>query len=315
MNQGYTVGDAALRLGGHIIKTPLVEIESLSRHPGKRVFLKLESMQRTGAFKFRGAMNYMLTLPESEASRGVITASSGNHGLGMSLAGQLLGVSCTVVMPKSAPEVKQRRARQYGATVVLHGSCYDEAQDHAKLLAAEQSLIYVPSFNHPAIIAGQGTILKEIMEELPETQLVVAPVGGGGLISGLLVARQEFGFTPYLVGVEPTLAACMQASLEGGQLITLSEMSTVADGVAVRTPGDLNYALVERFRPQLAQVNDEAILAAQRYLLHEAKLLVETAGAVPVAALLEGAVDSAAETVVCVISGANMDLGYLRDMI
>ncbi len=315
MNQGFKVAQAARRLQSHIIKTPLVEIEALSERTGKRVFVKLESLQRTGAFKFRGAMNYMLTLAQDEADKGVITASSGNHGLGMSLAGMLRGLSCTVVMPESAPEVKQRRARQYGATVILAGTCYDEAQEHAKLLAAERSLTYVPSFNHPAIIAGQGTILKEIMEELPDTEVVLAPVGGGGLISGLLLARDEYGFSPALVGVEPVNAACMQASVANGKLTTLSHMSTVADGVAVRTPGHLNFAMVERFNPQLVRVSDASILAAQKFLLQEAKLIVETAGAVPVAALLSGLLQTEAKTIVCVVSGANLDLSYLRDMI
>ncbi len=315
MNQGHAVAQAAARLAGQIIKTPLVEIDSLSELVGKRVFLKLESMQRTGSFKFRGATNFMLTMPYDATTRGVITGSSGSHGLGMSLAGRMRGLKCTVVMPERTPEIKQRRAQQYGATVVLYGAGFDEAQAHAKALAAEQSLTYVPSFDHPAIIAGQGTILKEIMEELPQTQLVLAPVGGGGLLSGLLVAREEYGYNTEIAGIEPTLAACMSASVEAGGVTTLSHMSTVAEGVAVRTPGALTYALVERLCPRLAQVSDEAILAAQQYLLHEAKLLAETAGAVSVAALLAGAVDSAAETVVCVISGANMDLGYLRNMI
>lgn len=314
MARTFTVAEAIDRLAPHIIKTPLTEIEALSERVNKRVFLKLESMQRTGAFKFRGAMNYMLTLPDVEGARGIITASSGNHGLGMSLAGKLRGLNCTVVMPASAPQVKQDRARHYGATVILAGTCYDEAQEHAKTLANAQGLTYVPSFNHPAIIAGQGTILQEIVTELPEAEVVVVPVGGGGLISGLLLAREELGLSPAIMGVEPYGAACMFSSLQAGHLTTLAEMKTIADGVAVRTPGDLNFAIVDQFRPDMLRVTDQDVLAAQRFLLHEAKLLVETAGAVSVAALLGGALQSDASTVVCVVSGANFDIGDLRGL-
>jgi threonine dehydratase len=311
----FDVRECTRRLAPWIIKTPLVEADCLSHVTGKRVFLKLESMQRTGAFKFRGAMNYMLMVDRTEAARGVITASSGNHGLGMSLGGKLLGLACTVVMPETAPQVKQERARGYGATVVLHGGCYDEAQDHAKALAEREGYAYVPSFNHPAIIEGQGTIMGEILSELPDTHMVVSPVGGGGLISGLLVAREQLGSSAEIVGVEPFGAASMHASLQEGKLVTLKAMETIADGVAVRTPGNLTFDIVSRLKPDITRVSDEEIVKAQRYLLSEFKLIVESAAAVPVAALLNRDGFDHVQNVVIIITGANLDLSYLKGLI
>lgn len=311
----FDIRACAKRLEPWIVKTPLVEVDALSQRVGKKVYLKLESLQRTGAFKFRGAMNYMLTLPQAEAERGVITASSGNHGLGMSLGGKLRGIKCTVVMPVSAPLTKQERAKAYGATLVLHGNDYDEAQQYAQMLAEQHGYTYVPSFNHRAIIEGQGTIFNEIVKELPQVDMVVVPVGGGGMLAGLLVAKEQSEIDVQIVGVEPTGAASMQASLAAGRQTTLSTMETVADGVAVRTPGSLNLEIISRFNPPMWQVTDEEILAAQKLLLHESKLIVETAGAVPVAGLLAAQLPEAVENVVCVISGANLDLLTLAKLI
>ncbi len=306
----YNIEACAKRIAPYIISTPLVEVEELSSRTGRRVYLKLESMQRTGAFKFRGAMNHMLSLDEEEAKRGVITASSGNHGLGMSLAGMLRGIKCTVVMPVSAPQTKQNRAREYGANLVLHGADYDEAQVHAKSIADNEGSIYVPSFNHPRIIEGQGTVLAEILRDQPAVDTVITPVGGGGMLAGLLLARAESHATQVnVVGVEPTGAACMQFSRSVGHLATLPTMQTIADGVAVRTPGDLNLEIVELFAPLLWQVDDEAIKNAQQQLFQKSRIVSETAGAVSVAALLEKELPKEAREVVCIITGSNLDLG------
>lgn len=311
----FDIRECAKRLSPYIIKTPLVEIEALSERTGKKVYLKLESMQRTGAFKFRGAMNYMLTLDPEEAKKGVITASSGNHGLGMSLGGKLRGIKCTVVMPVTAPLTKQKRAKGYGATLVLHGADYDEAQEYAKQLALELGHTYVPSFNHPAIIEGQGTILAEVLTELPQADMVVAPVGGGGLLSGLLIAKEQLESAVKIVGVEPVGAASMQTALKAGQLTTLASMKTIADGVAVRTPGSLNLEIVGRFNPEMWCINDTEIREAQKLLLCETKLIAETAGVVSVAGVLAAELPQEIKTVVCVISGANVDLSSLQGLV
>lgn len=311
----YDISECAKRIAGWIIKTPLLEVEDLSQQTGSKVYLKLEGTQRTGAFKYRGALNYMMSLDRAEAATGVITASSGNHGLGMSLAGQQLGIKCTVVMPQSAPQVKQERAKGYGATVILHGNTYDDAQEYASRLAQKQGRLYVPSFNHPAIIEGQGTALKEILEEVPQVDVVFSPVGGGGLISGLLLAKEELGAATEIVGVEPLGAASMQASVQAGCPKTLAEMATIADGVAVATPGDITFGIVKRLKPQILSVSDDDILAAQRSLLHGPKLIAEGAGAVSVAGMLASKELNKGKTLVCLISGSNVDLTALTALI
>lgn len=311
----FDIRAAQKRLSPWIIKTPLVENEFLSTQTGKKVFLKLESMQRTGAFKFRGAMNYMIKLDNEEAKKGVITASSGNHGLGMSLSGKLNGVNCTVVMPTNAPKSKQKRAKGYGAKVILHGLCYDDAQEHAKVLAKESNLSYVPSFNHKDIIEGQGTILAEIIQEQPDVDMIVVPVGGGGMLAGMLVAKEELGANCEIVGVEPIGACGMKSSLELGELATINDMHTIADGVAVRTPGDLNFSIAKKYKPTLLSITDEQIIKTQELLLKESKVIVETAGGVSVAGVLYNKLPEDVKKIVCVISGANLDLSQLKDFL
>ncbi|MFP4457018.1 MAG: threonine/serine dehydratase [Clostridia bacterium] len=306
---------AQKRLSPWIIKTPLVENEFLSKKTGKKVFLKLESMQRTGAFKFRGAMNYMIKLDKEEAKKGVITASSGNHGLGMSLSGKLNGVNCTVVMPTNAPKSKQKRAKEYGAKVILKGLCYDDAQEHAKELAKENNLSYVPSFNHQDIIEGQGTILAEIIQDQPDVDMVIVPVGGGGMLAGLLVAKEQLGVTCDVVGVEPFGACGMKQSLELGKVTTVENMNTLADGVAVRTPGDLNFSIAKKYMPKLLNTTDEQILKTQELLLKQSKIIVETAGGVSVSGILNNILPDEVKVIVCVISGANLDLIQLKEFL
>jgi len=309
----FNVDAAKKRLKPWIIKTPLVENEFLSNKVGKKVFLKFESMQRTGAFKFRGAMNYMLKLNKEEAAKGVITASSGNHGLGMSLSGKLNNIDCTVVMPVNAPKSKQKRAKEYGARVILHGQCYDDAQEYAKKISIEENLSYVPSFNHPDIIEGQGTILEEILKEQPDVDMVVVPVGGGGMLAGLLVAKDELKANCEIVGVEPVGANGMTQSLKEKCLTTINDMKTVADGVAVRTPGNLNFEIANKYNPTILNVTDREIISTQKQLLRESKIIVETAGGVSIAGVLHNNLPESVKKIACVISGANLDLYQLKD--
>jgi len=295
------------RLAPYIFRTPLVESEALSELVGRKVYLKLETFQKTGAFKFRGAMNRLLTLDEAMKKNGVVTASSGNHGLGMSLGSKILGIKCTVAMPLRAPEVKQQRAKRYGSEVVLHGDTYDEAAEYAKKLAKETNRTYVPSFNDPAIIEGQGTILKEILDEVPDTGLVVAPIGGGGLVAGLLSARAQLKPDLRIVGAEPTGAASMKAALEAGKPVTLDRLDTIADGVAVKTAGDITFAVISRRNPEIVVVTDDEIKECQRLLITAAKVIAEPAAAVSVAALRRLPKEDLPEKVACVITGANVD--------
>ncbi|MBS3937809.1 MAG: threonine/serine dehydratase [Peptococcaceae bacterium] len=311
----FNVSSCLERLRPYIIRTPLVEVEHLSAQTGKRIFLKIESLQKTRAFKFRGAMNFLLTMSGKEAESKVITASSGSHGLGLALSGKILGLECIVVMPKNASLVKQERAKGYGATVLLHGSCYDEAREQAELLSAQEGYVYVPSFNHPRIIEGQATILAEILADRPETDVVFAPVGGGGLVAGLLLAKEQLCSKVAIIGVEPNGAACMQASVDAGILSTLSSMHTIADGVAVRTPGELTFAIVHKHKPALHQVSDEDIRCAQKDLLSEMRVVVETAGAVAVAGMRTYDLPSSVKNIVCIVSGSNVDTAEIAQLL
>lgn len=301
------------RLKPWIIKTPLVENEFLSAQTGKKVFLKLESMQRTGSFKFRGAMNYMLKLLKNEASKGVVTASSGNHGLGMSLSGKLNKVKCTVVMPTNAPIFKQEKAKEYGARVILAGLCYDEAQDYGKIFAQKEGLTYVPSFDHRDIIEGQGTILPEILLEEPDVDAIFVPVGGGGMLAGLLVAKEQLGAKCKIIGVEPVGASGMQESLKKGKITAILDMNTIADGVAVKSPGKINFAIANKYKPLLLSVTDKQIAKTQELLLKQSKIIVETAGGVSIAGMLYNELPKNNRKVVCVVSGANFDLPQIKE--
>jgi threonine dehydratase len=303
----HDVVECTKRLKPWIIRTPLVESEALSDIAGSRVYLKLETFQKTGAFKFRGAINYLLSLDADKRQKGVVTASSGNHGLGMSLGSKLLGLECKVVMPTSAPVVKQERARGYGATVVLNGHSYDEAALYARNLAEKEGCVYVPSFNHPAIMEGQGTILAEISEDLPDVECVIAPIGGGGLLAGLLLARSGLGIRTEIIGVEPEGAASMNAAMKAGELVTLESLNTIADGVAVKTAGDLTFDIIQREKPGIVVIDDDSIRKAQRIMKMEAKVLSEPAGAVSVAGMLKLSQVRKFGNVVCVVTGANMD--------
>lgn len=304
----------AERLSPYILRTPLVESEVLSDAIGRKVYLKLETFQKTGAFKFRGAMNRLLLLGPKAGENGVVTASSGNHGLGMSLGSRILGLKCTVAMPQRAPEVKQAKARKYGAEVILNGNSYDEAAEFAKNLALETNRTYVPSFNDPAIIEGQGTILKEICEDLPDVGLVVAPIGGGGLMAGLLSARSLVKPELQIVGAEPSGAASMKAALDAGKPVTLDEMNTIADGVAVKTAGDITFEVISRWKPDIVIVTDDEIREAQWLLINGAKVMAESAAAVPVAALRRLPEKNLPNNIVCVITGGNIDADELAKL-
>jgi len=311
----FDIRSCLLRLEPWVIRTPLVVSDYLSAICGRRVFLKLESLQRTRAFKFRGAMNYLLTMDQGATARGVITASSGNHGLGLALGSRLLGLKCVVVMPKNAALVKQEKAKGYGADLVLHGMCYDEAQEHAAQLALNEGYVYVSSFDHERIMEGQATILAEILAEFQDMHYVFAPIGGGGMVSGMLLAREQLSVPIEIVGVEPLGAACMKASVDVGSRTTLPSLETIADGVAVRTPGKLNFEVVQKYNPPLCQVSDEEILRTQKELLLEQGLVVETAGAVAVAGMRNFHFPAAVKNIVCVVTGANVNRTQLVELL
>jgi threonine dehydratase len=302
-----SIEDAARTLEGVIVRTPLLRAERLSEELGADIRLKCENLQRAGAFKIRGAYTAVARLEEVERQRGVIAYSSGNHAQGVALAARLFGIRAVVVMPTTAPDVKREGARRLGAEVVLEGTTSIERQQRAEAIAAEQGLTIIPAFDHPDIIAGQGTTAIEILEDFPDVETIVVPIGGGGLISGIGAYVKQVRPDVRVIGVEPETADAMKQSLEAGEPVTIPPARTIADGLMPVRPGDLTFAHTRACVDDVVRVADAAIIAATRRLIGENKLLVEFSGAATVAALLEGAVRASGARVAAVLSGGNLD--------
>ncbi|MBI4340345.1 MAG: threonine ammonia-lyase [Chloroflexi bacterium] len=292
--------------------TPLLSSQQLSAQAGCPVLLKAECLQRTGSFKIRGALNKVASLTEEELRRGVIAASAGNHAQGVALAAREAGVACTVVMPVGASLAKVEATRGYGATVALHGDSFDQALRRAQELAQEQGLTFVHAFDDPVIVAGQGTLGWEICQDAPDAGLVLVPVGGGGLIAGVALAVKTLSPRTRVIGVQAASAPAAERSFHGRRRVRVPAAPTLADGIAIAEPGATPWPLVRRYVDDVVTVSEEAIAHAQVLLLERAKLLVEGAGAVGVAALLERAVPVTARgPAVAVLSGGNVDLNLV----
>ncbi len=315
---------AARRIRGVAALTPLLDVRDLSLpavDPRARLLVKCENLQPGGAFKIRGAYNMMAQLDPADRARGVITYSSGNHGRAMALAARLLGVPAVIVMPTTAPEVKIDGARELGAEVLFEGTTTLERKARAEAEAAKRGLTVVPPFDHPWIIAGQGTIGLEILEQCPEVAAVYVQIGGGGLISGIATAIKSCRPTVRVIGVEPAGAPKMSASLAAGKPVTLAKTSGVADGLLAVRPGDLPFAHAQRYVDEIVQVDDRALLDALRWLFAKGRLVVEPSGAITVAAALAALESRGAPEgdgrVVAVLSGGNVEAaayaGYLLD--
>ena len=274
------------RIRDRIYLSPCARSETLSRLSGADAFLKLENLQMTGAYKERGALNKLLLLSPAERARGLIAASAGNHAQAVAYHGGRLGVATTIVMPETTPIMKVANTRAHGARIVLHGANYDEAYAEARRLERAEGLTFVHPFDDPQVIAGQGTIGLELLEQVPDLDAVVVPVGGGGLISGVAVALKEQRPGLRVIGVEAELIPCMKASIEAGQLVTLEPSSTLADGIAVKRPGELTFEHVQKYVDDIVTVSEEEIASAILYLLEKEKAVAEGAGAVSVAALM-----------------------------
>ena len=303
------------RIHDAIHRTPLVGSRTLSERVGAPVYLKCENLQKTGAFKVRGALNRMLTLSDEERARGVVTISAGNHAQAVAWAAGAAGVTSVVVMPEHASTTKATASREYGAEVILHGTAA-EAFERAFALAEERGLRFVHPFDDEEVVAGHGSCALEILEDRPDVGTIVVPVGGGGLVSGIAsaVAATRPGVAVW--GVEPEGAAGMSASLAAGHAVHLDRVDTVADGLAAPMAGVLNHRLVAAHARGVVTVPDDAIVGALRLLLERTKLLVEPAGAAGLAALLEGRiqVDGGAPVVV-VLSGGNVDRSLLARLL
>ncbi|ELZ03875.1 threonine ammonia-lyase [Natrialba asiatica] len=296
--------------------TPLEYSHTYSSMTGAEVHLKLETFQRTGSFKIRGATNRVATLSDAEKDAGVVTASAGNHAQGVALAATRSGVDSTIVMPEHAPISKVKATRNYGAEVVLAGTDYNEAAQRAHELEREEDRTYVHAFDDEFVMAGQGTIGLEILEDCPDPDTVVVPIGGGGLISGVATAIKERKPDTRVIGVQADGASSAAKSLEKGERIALDGVDTIADGIATRSVGEKPFRHIQEHVDEVVTVSDPEIAVATVYLLERSKTLVEGAGAVPLAALLFEKFDyDEGETVVPVLSGGNIDLNTLTNVI
>jgi threo-3-hydroxy-L-aspartate ammonia-lyase len=309
------VREAAALLRGEAEPTPLLRADWLSEEVGAEVRLKAESLQRSGSFKFRGAYHYLARLAPEVRARGVITYSSGNHAQAVALAARQFGVPAVVVMPTTAPGVKRKGAEALGAEVVLVGTTSIERREAAEARAARDGLHMVPPFDHPWIIAGQGTAALEALERWPEMDTWVVCVGGGGLASGSAVAlRGARGRGIRIIGVEPEGANAMEASLRAGAPVTLPGVNTIADGLAPVRPGDLTFEHVRTLVDDLVTVTDDEIRASTRDLLLKSRLVVEFSGAAAVAAVRSGRVALAGARVGAILSGGNIDPARVAEL-
>ena len=287
-------------------ETKLVYSEYFSAQTGNKVFFKPENMQYTGAYKVRGAYYKIHTLTEEEKSKGLITASAGNHAQGVAYAAKLAGVKATVVMPTTTPLMKVNRTKSYGADVVLEGDVFDEACDHAYKLAEEFGYTFVHPFDDLAVATGQGTIAMEIIKELPTVDYILVPVGGGGLCTGVSTLAKLLNPKIKVIGVEPAGANCMQESLRQGQVTTLPEVNTIADGTAVKRPGEKLFPYIQQNVDDIITIEDDDLIVAFLDMVENHKMIVENSGLLTVAALKY--LDVKDKKVVSILSGGNMDV-------
>jgi threonine dehydratase len=306
---------ARRRVAEHAYHTPLLTSRTLSAATGFDVRLKAEMFQRTGSYKIRGPLNKFPQLSPEQRSRGVICSSAGNHAQGVALAAAIHGIKAVVVMATNATPSKIAATRGYGAEVVLHGTIWDEANDRAKELVRDRGLTYIHPFDDLQLIAGQGTVGLEILEDWPEADILVVPIGGGGLISGIALAAKSIKPGIKVIGVESSGAPGMQRSVEAGHPVTLERVDCIIDGLRVKRVGDHNVEIVRRAVDEIVTLSDEEIFEAMLWIMQHCKLVVEGAAAAPVAALLAGLVDApAGARVVAVLSGGNVGLDQLRGL-
>jgi threonine dehydratase len=301
------IESASRRLTGVIVPTPLLPADAVSEAVDAQVRLKCESLQRAGSFKIRGAFNFVSQLSDDQVASGIITYSSGNHAQAVALAGKLRGLRVVVVMPTTAPKVKRDGAERLGAEVVYEGTTSLERKERAERIAEQEGLVIVPPFDHRHIIAGQGTVGLEIAREWPDVDLVLVPIGGGGLASGVAAAVKRMQPSAKVVGVEPEGAASMRKALDHGAPTLLDRIDTIADGLAPVIAGDLTFEHARDLMDDVVTVDDESIRRATGMLVNRHKLIVEYSGAATTAALLAGRVKAKGRRVAAIISGGNLD--------
>jgi threonine dehydratase len=305
---------AARTLDGVATRTPLLPAEAIGERLGVPVWIKPESLQRGGAFKFRGAYTYLAWLDPDERARGVIAPSSGNHAQAVALAAKLFGVPCTVVMPTTVTSAKRVGAERLGARIELAGTTTAHRMDRAMELVEAEGMTLVPPYDDRVIIAGQGTTGLELLEAMPDVETVIVPVGGGGLSAGVATAVKRLAPHVRVIGVEPAGAPKLTRARAAGRPVRLTSTESIADGLLAVQVGTLNFAHHEAFLDEIVTVTDEALLSAMRILLDRSKLLVEPSGAITVAAMLSGAAKPAGKTI-AVLSGGNIEYSGLRQLL
>jgi threonine dehydratase len=288
------------------LETKLIYSDYWSNNTGNKVYLKPENLQRTGAYKVRGAYYKITTLSDEERAKGLITASAGNHAQGVAYAAKCYGVKATIVMPTSTPLIKVNRTKALGAEVVLHGNVYDEAYDKAVELSKEYGYTMVHPFNDLDVATGQGTIAMEIIKELPTVDYILVPIGGGGLATGVSTLAKLLNPKIKVIGVEPAGAACMKESIKEGHVVTLPTVNTIADGTAVKTPGELIFPYLSKNIDDIITVPDEDLVVSFLDMVENHKMVVENSGLLSVAALKQ--LDVKDKKIACVLSGGNMDI-------
>ena len=300
-------------LEGVLHPTDLIFSPFFSKSSGNNVFIKQENKQVTGAYKIRGAYFKCSTLTDEEKTRGLVTASAGNHAQGVAYAAQAAGVKATIVMPTTTPLVKVNNTKDYGAHVILHGETFDDAAALAAELSQTEGLTYVHPFNDLTVSTGQGTIAYEIFKDLPDVDIILVPIGGGGLAAGVSTLAKLLNPSVTVIGVEPTGAASMKASLDAGHVVTLGRVDTIADGVAVKTPGDKVFPYIQQNIDHIITIDDNELVDAFLDVMEKHKMIVENAGLLPIAALNH--LDCKGKNVVSVLSGGNMDVITLSSLV
>ena len=303
------------KMKGIIHQTPLDFSQTFTDMSHNEVYLKLENLQKTGSFKVRGSINKLTSLSKEELSKGVIAASAGNHAQGVAYSSKMLNIPCTIVMPKGAPLSKIQATKNYGAEIVLEGDVFDDALAHAMELSEKQGFTLVHTFDDDEIIAGQGTVGLEILEQLPDVEAIICPVGGGGLIAGIAVAVKEKNPNVAIYGVEASACPSMAQSLLEKKPITVPTVPTVADGIAVKKPGVRNLEIVEKYVDDLVTVDELEMIRTMFLLLERNKLLVEGSGASSLAALLYEKLNIRGKKVVALLSGGNVDVNFISRII
>ncbi len=313
------IKEAKMMIRDYVRKTPLIQSMFLSNDiTGGNVYLKLENMQFTGSFKYRGALNKILHLTDEQKEKGIITASAGNHAQGLALTGKLLGIKATVIMPEEAPIAKQEATRGYGAEVILKGETFNDSRLYMEQLAKETGKTIVHPYDDNEVMAGQGTIGLEILDSIWNVNTVIVPVGGGGLISGIATALKSFNPSIHVIGVQAENVHGMAESVKQGKITSQFTAHTIADGTEVAIPGEKTYEVADKLVDEFILVTEDEISNAMRHLMQRAKIITEGAGALPTAAILSGKIDPKwlkDKTTVALVSGGNVDLTRVSHII